>query len=495
MTGAGGTRGVSSSGVSKQILAALLAIVALMSGAAAVAAGPTDPAFDDTTDSAAALVTGVLSPRRAPGLLAEAVGQVRLENGLLAVLRDERYADADAESCLVVERDGQSIFSYQPDRPVMPASTLKLVTGWAALTKFGLDHRFETVVRASAQPKGGVVDRLWIVGGGDPLLATAAYAEHFTNQPQAYTSMDALADAVRRAGVTEVRDRVYGDDSRFDSERYLPSWKDGYVTDNEVGPVSALTVNDNFTAWRPEDVATNDAAAHGAAVLEALLEERGVTIAGDAAAGRSPGGAVVLAKTESPPMTQIVAQMMRESDNLTAEVLVKALGQRFAKSGSWAAGLEVVRTTLQEAGYHVDDLRQLDGSGLERDNRVTCTLLLEVLDEDDLRDALAAAMPVAGESGTLRVRLTEPEVRGRVKAKTGAIDNVAGLVGYAEARSATLEFALVGNGLPRSAQRGREFADAVARVLVAHPAVPPIGDLEPRPPVPPPLVATPVEER
>lgn len=481
--------------MSRQILAALLAVVALMSAAATVAAGTGDPAFDDGSgEQAPGLATGVLSPRRVPALIAEVVGQARLENGLLAVLRDDRYADADAESCLVVEQGGEAIFSYQPNRPVIPASTLKLITAWVALERFGLEHRFVTEVRAPARPDAGAVERLWLVGGGDPLLATAPYVEHFTSQPQTYTALEAVADAVRQAGVVEVRDRVYGDDSRFDGQRYLPSWKDGYITDNEVGPVSALTVNDNFTDWRPEDVAAADPAAHAASVLTGLLQERGITVAQEGAGGRSPRGSVVIAKVESPPMTAIVGQMMSESDNLTAEVLVKALGHRFGGAGSWAAGLEVIRATLQEAGYPIDELRQLDGSGLERDNRVTCSLLLDVVDDDDLGAALAATMPVAGETGTLRARLTDPELRGRIKAKTGAIDNVAGLVGYAESAAGTLEFALVGNGLPRSAQRGREFADAVARVLVAHPAVPAMAVLEPLPPVPPPIVATPVDQ-
>lgn len=473
--------------MSRSVLAGLLAIVALLSAAAAVAAGPSEPSAALASESPPALATGVLSPRRVPGVVAEMVGRVRLQDGLVAVLNDDRFASAEDESCLIVEHGGERVFAHQPDRSVIPASTLKLVTGWAALRRLGPAQRFVTEVRASSRPEAGAVDRLWVVGGGDPLLATSDYVAHFGNQPQTHTSLEALADAVRASGVTQVRDRVHADDTRYDGERYLPSWKEGYLLDNEVGPISALVVNDNFTAWEPEDVAAPDPATHGAVVLGELLTQRGVQIAGPPAGGRAPTrGTVVVARVESPPLTAVVGQMLAESDNLTAEMLVKEMGHRFGGRGSWAAGLQVIRDTVAEAGHPLDQLTQLDGSGLERDNRVTCALLLDVLDDDEHEAALAAGLAVAGETGTLRVRLGDAPVRGRVKAKTGSIDNVAGLVGYAESGAGTLEFALVGNGLPRSARSGREFADAIARVLVRYPDVPPAASLEPLPPVPSP---------
>lgn len=465
----------------RRFLSALLAVVAMMSGAGMVAAGPPSPP-PSAPGGGAIPATGVLSPRRAPRVVAELVGQVRLENGLLAVLRDPRFAGAESQSCLVVERGDERIFAHQPAQPVIPASTLKMVTGWAALRRFGSGHRFVTEVRADGPPRGGVVERLWLVGGGDPLLSTADYAAHFANQPQTYTSLDELADRVRAAGVVQVTEGVYGDDGRFDGLRYLPSWKDGYISDNEVGPIGALVVNDNFTTWRPRPVAASDPAAHGASVLRSLLADRGVAVAGDGARGTAPGRSTVIARVTSAPLTAVVGEMLAESDNLTAEVLVKALGREFGAGGTWEAGLAVVRSTLAEAGLPVDQLRLFDGSGLERDNRVSCELLIGVLDDPDLGPALAAGLPVAGESGTLRLRLDDPEVKGRVRAKTGSIDYVAGLVGYAESAAGTLEFALVGNGLPRAASAGRDFADAVARVLVRYPAVPPVTSLEPLPP-------------
>lgn len=467
------------------LLAALLAAVSLASGATALAASPDTGSLLPTASPLDA-VTGVLSPRRIPGAVSELVGRARLEQGLSAVLLDERYLQAEDESCLVVRHGPEVLYSHQPDRPVIPASTLKVVTGWAALRRFGSDHRFVTEVRAPTPPRGGSVERLWLVGGGDPLLATAEYAARFTNQPQTYTSLESLADAVRGAGVTAVADRVYGDDGLFDAARYLPTWKAAYVTENEVGPVGALVVNDNFTAWRPKDVAAADPAAHGAAVLSGLLAGRGVAIAGPGAAGAVPGGrgaSVLVAKVESPPMLAVVGEMLAESDNLTAEVLLKALGRSFGAGGTWKAGLSVVHATLVEAGLPADRIVQHDGSGLERGNRATCSALLDVLLEERESAALGAGLAIAGTTGTLSQRLTDDQVKGRVRAKTGSIDNVSGLVGFAESGDGTLAFALVGNGLPRSVRAARDFADAIARVVVAYPDAPVPDELGPLAPV------------
>lgn len=462
-----------------RLTASVLVVVALLSGGAAVAVGPDGPRPPD--DRTPVLSTGVLSPRRVPGLLAEQVGRARLAATLDGILADQRFGAARPESCLVVEEADEPLYAHQADKPVIPASTLKLVTAVAALRRLGGDHRFVTEVRAPRAPQGGVVEDLWLIGGGDPLLATAAYAGQLPNQPQTYTSLEKLADEVRDAGVTEVRGRVLGDASGFDDSSYLPTWKPGYVEDSEVGPVSALVVNDNFTVWRPKPVATSDPAAHGASTLAALLVERGVRVGGPGGGGRAPERTVKVASIESPPLTAVVAQMLGESDNVTAEMLVKALGARFGRGGSWTEGLGVIRSTLAEAGYPVADLDQHDGSGLERDNRLTCRLLMQLLDDVEEGAALHAGLPVAGETGTLRLRLADDGVRGKVRAKTGALDHVAGLVGYVESAGGTLEFALVGNGLPRSLHEGRAFADAVARALVGYPAVPDRAALEPLP--------------
>ena len=85
------------------------------------------------------------------------------------------------------------------------------------------------------------------------------------------TPLAGLADAIVAAGVRAIPGGIMGDDSRYDTERYLPTWKDTYRTDGEVGPLGALTVNDGFSALEPRPVPVDDPALYAAAQLTELL--------------------------------------------------------------------------------------------------------------------------------------------------------------------------------------------------------------------------------
>ncbi|HET9443221.1 MAG TPA: D-alanyl-D-alanine carboxypeptidase/D-alanyl-D-alanine-endopeptidase, partial [Acidimicrobiales bacterium] len=429
------------------------------------------------------LATPVLSPRRAPTLLTSHVAQIRLTSRLDAILDDAGLGAARETTCLTVEDGEAAIYRRRPDERLVPASTAKVLTGMAALRRLGEDFRFVTEVRAAAAPAGGVVDGpLWLVGAGDPLLATAAYAASFRNQPQVYTPLETLADEVVAAGVREVRGGVVGDESRFDDVRYVPTWKPGYRTDNEVGPVSALVVNDNFAQYRPQKaIATDAPARHGAAVLTALLRERGVVV-GEPGQGTAPAGAGKVAAVSSVPLPEVVGQMLRESDNMTAEVLTKELGRRFGAAGSWPEGIRVVRATVAEAGLPVEGYAALDGSGLDVGTRLSCTVLMDALDLAGAEGPVAAGFPVAGQSGTLADRFKGNPAEGRLRAKTGSLNNVAGLVGFVEAeRGRLLEFALLANGLPDRLASGRALQERVGAALAGYPDAPSPESIGPLP--------------
>jgi D-alanyl-D-alanine carboxypeptidase/D-alanyl-D-alanine-endopeptidase (penicillin-binding protein 4) len=224
---------------------------------------------------------------------------------------------------MVVRVGSRRVYERRPHELLTPASNLKLATAKAALTRLGADSTLLTVVRASAPPVAGVVDGpLWIVGGGDPLLATKAYADSFVNQPQLRTPFEDLAAKLVAAGVREVRGGIVGDESRYDRQRFLPTWKRGYVTEGNVGPESALALDDGWAQFTPRKVAADDPPAHAAAVLTDLLRAQGVVVGGPPSSGSSAASKVTLAQLRSPTMADIVGEMLRESDNNTAELLV-----------------------------------------------------------------------------------------------------------------------------------------------------------------------------
>ncbi|HVF32033.1 MAG TPA: D-alanyl-D-alanine carboxypeptidase/D-alanyl-D-alanine-endopeptidase [Acidimicrobiales bacterium] len=467
--------------IRRALVPAVLALVFVLSAVATVAAalGPRSSGDREGAEGSR-LRTPVLSARRVPELLSRTVAHVRLGADLDAAM------DVTGRTCLTVEEGDTAIYGRNGDDTLTPASTLKVLTGMAALRRLGDDFTFVTpVVAAAPVGEGGVVDGpLWLVGAGDPLLSTVAYAASFRNQPQVHTSMDALADGIVAAGVREVRGGVLGDESRFDTVRYVPTWKPGYITDNEIGPVSALVVNDNFAQFRPRrTIATPEPPVHGAVVLTELLRARGVIVVPEGGAGVAPPQAVDVASVKSPPLPEIVGELLRESDNMTAEVLTKELGVRFGAGGTWAAGTDVIRETVAEAGLPAGGYSAVDGSGLDVSNRLSCTLLMDALDLAGPVGPVASGFAVAGRTGTLAQRFLQNPAEGRLRAKTGSLNNVVGLVGFVDAADErTLEFALLANDLPSRLDAGRALQERVGAVLARYPRAPVPATIEPKPP-------------
>ncbi|MGI9119025.1 MAG: D-alanyl-D-alanine carboxypeptidase, partial [Acidimicrobiales bacterium] len=222
----------------RHLLPAILALISLSSLVAAVRAEPAGSATSvAAVDGTPAPVAPVLSPRRAPALLAQPVGKAQLVQALEAV-----SAGSPDRSCLLVTDGEQVLFERQAELPLAPASGMKLLTAAAVLDHLDPAERLRTNVVAAGAPAGGVVDGdLWLVGGGDPVLGTADWAAHFERQPALVTPLEELADGIARSGVREIRGRVLGDESRYDATRYVAGWPGRYITANEVGPLSALS--------------------------------------------------------------------------------------------------------------------------------------------------------------------------------------------------------------------------------------------------------------
>lgn len=356
------------------------------------------------------------------------------------------------------------LYESNSEAAVEPASVLKILTAVAATDLLGSEMRFETVVSAGAQPVNGIVrGDLWLVGGGDPTLATEERVALLT-RTQPHTSLDALADRVAAAGVREVEGRVIGDESRYDRVRYIPSWPNRFIVDGEIGPLSALTLNDGFSTSGHPGIAFADPPADAGAIFKQLLEARGVQVRGGVDGGAAPGALVQLASIESAEITEIVSAMLRDSDNGTAEMLVKEIGLRRYGKGSTASGIKAIAQSLASKGTPTTGIKIADGSGLSPANRLSCRALTTVL--MDAPESVRSGLPTAGQTGTLSRRFVGTSVAGKLKAKTGSLDGVASLAGYAvNTTDQTLTFAYLANGLP-AALSARTLQDALATALV-----------------------------
>jgi D-alanyl-D-alanine carboxypeptidase/D-alanyl-D-alanine-endopeptidase (penicillin-binding protein 4) len=448
-----------------RLLQITLAVVALTSTAAAVhTPGPRRSHLAGLAPPKAA----VLSPRRVPDLLSRTIADLKLTADLDQALKDP----AVANSCLIVERDRERLFTRNPDRPLIPASNMKLLTALAVLGKLGPDATLSTTAKAASAigPDGTLNGPLYLVGGGDPLVETADYAASYENQPHVHTPFEQLADDLVAKGLRHVAGGVVGDETRFDTVRYVPSWKPRYITDAEVGPQSALLVNDGFTQFKPKHTAAASPATHAAQVLTDLLKGRGVSIDGPAGQSASPAGAATISELRSPPVKDVVGEMLRESDNTAAEVLTKELGRRLAGQGTTAAGVKAIRDVLAANHLPIAALQSVDGSGLDRGDRATCGLLLATLDTGDAHGPLQSGLPTAAEEGTLTKRFKGNPAAGRLRAKTGSLDGVVALTGFVDAPDQTppLVFSMIVNDLPRDVI-GRNLEETVGAVLARYP--------------------------
>ena len=428
------------------------------------------------------VVTPVLSVRRAPTVVAAPIAERRLSADLT-----DLAATLPPDSCLAVEGPEDLQFGHRADASMVPASTAKLLTATAALVALGPDARFRTTVVASAPPlDGGLAGDLTLVGGGDPILESPDYTARFLRQPQIVTDLDGLAADIQEAGVQRVDGAIVGDESRYDQARYVSGWPERYISQNQIGPLSGLAVNDGFERYPQLGgggdplVAAADPAANAAAVLTRLLEARGVEVVGEPRRGLAPAGAVEVAAVESPPLVDVVGQLLQESDNNTGELLLKELG-RGGGDPTTPGGATAAQAQLAEGGVDLSGSVVADGSGLSLDDRVTCDLLVDLLSRPGTGPLLQDRLAVAGQSGTLTDRYVDTPLAGTLRAKTGSLNTVSSLAGLVADEDPALLFALVVNvpapdRVPDSAVAAQQ---RLGEILLSWPRVPDVAMLGP----------------
>ena len=421
--------------------------------------------------------TPAWSARRVPQPIVDAVGAQRLQAALDATT-------AGTDTCFLVDEGGAPLASHNPDTPLIPASTQKLLTASAGLAVLGPTTTLDTLAVAPQAPQDGTVERLFLVGGGDPLLVTPDAQAPRDEIPElrgsATTSLATLADAIVAAGVKRIPKGIAADDSRYEALRYLPTWKDSYRTEGQVGPLGALTVNGGFSALRPRPVPVDDPAVFAAEKLTELLEGRGVAVGKAATRENAPAGAIEIAKVSSPPIADVVGEEISTSDNLGSELLTREIGLRALKQGTTAAGTQAIIAKLAELGANTANATMVDGSGLDRGNRSTCTLLLGAFELGQRPEfaALWNGLAVAGERGTL-VDQIGGDLTGKVRGKTGSLDGVTGLVGIVDV-GRPLRFAFLANG-GFTERAGIEMRGRVAQTIATFPDSPSADELVPQP--------------
>jgi serine-type D-Ala-D-Ala carboxypeptidase/endopeptidase (penicillin-binding protein 4) len=429
-------------------------------------------------------------------------------------------------------RSGRVLYARNAEKNLRPASTLKLVASAAALDAYGADARFRTTVETAGRldGRGRILGDVYLVGRGDPDLS----ARLTPGRPTA--AFEEMAEALRAAGVRRIEGRFVGHEGAFTGERRGSDWGWEDLVWWYGAEVSALSFNDNaadlrlLPGERPGDPAVlemspvtayysvvstvtttpagikaelklerdlgssrirlsgtipigdswegrpalEDPARYAATVFREVLEARGIRVMGDVATTGDPlpAGVRTLAAHDSPPLSEIVKVVNKESQNLHTEMLLRLVGLKARGEGSVAAGHDGVRDFLGRIGVKTGTWGLQDGSGLSRSDVVDAhglTELVAAMDRHPQAAAFRESLAVMGVDGTLKDRMRGTPAQGKVLAKTGTLRLGNGLAGYLTAASGErLAFAILVNNHTAPSREAVAAIDEIVRVLVAR---------------------------
>jgi D-alanyl-D-alanine carboxypeptidase/D-alanyl-D-alanine-endopeptidase (penicillin-binding protein 4) len=174
-------------------------------------------------------------------------------------------------------------------------------------------------------------------------------------------------------------------------------------------------------------------------VFKSYWQQSGGVLDGGLRLGPVPPGARLVLAYDSLALAEVIRLVNKYSSNVMARTLLLTLGaEKAGRPGSVAGGDRVIRDFLASRGIVVPDLVLENGSGLSRNERISAQGLADVL-LDAWRSPYAAefqaSLPLSAVDGTLRRRFRSPDMEGRLRMKTGTLQDVSALAGYVNAAS------------------------------------------------------------
>jgi D-alanyl-D-alanine carboxypeptidase/D-alanyl-D-alanine-endopeptidase (penicillin-binding protein 4) len=401
---------------------------------------------------------------------------------------------------------------------------------------------------AAPDATGRIAGGIRFVGGGDPNLSARAIPYRMgaiTGNPLG--AIEDLAAQLVARGVRRIDGDITGDDTWYTWQPYAIGWGIDDPQSDDGPPISALTLTDNVLTmtvtpgaaigepaalsfspaiefyqienrvrtvaaggarsirlkrvpgsrygqlWgtiplrdRGESLlmSVEDPAEYAARALKVALEERGVSVGGEATSRHlfpdevanllqgpadEPAAEIELARRVSAPLLEDLRVTDKVSQNLHAELALRAVGRARRNVGSFEAGREEMKAFLSEIGIDTAAYNLMDGSGLSRLNLVTpraVVQLLQYMYGTDNRDAWVSFLPVGGLDGTLSARFGQTPVAGKVYAKTGSLSHVSTLSGYIERSGGSwVAFSILVNNYPGPAAGVRGVMDRICNLI------------------------------
>lgn len=420
----------------------------------------------------------------------------------------------------------QTLFSLNAEKSLIPASLTKIITAAGVLDGLGPSLKLETKLMSAAAIKGDQLEGdLYLVGGGDPGFVSETMwflVNEFRRTGVKTIQGHVIVDDSRF-------DRVRSDESRQDErvDRAFdapvgamsynwnsvnifvrPGAKAGegarVVLDPEgdfvrlegsVKTTHGKGVQVNVERKKSKDpehsevihvsgqigVEANEFVAYknitapdrwsGINLIQ-FLAQRGIKVKGEVKIGTAPKEARLLARAESKPVAALVSDMLKFSNNFVAEMLVKNLAAESGRSpATLAAGVGLIQKSLPKFGLDEKKVTYLNPSGFTRENRTTASdlnsMMIKMKERFDFFPEFASALPIGGVDGTLKSRMKGSLAHGRIRAKTGLLNGVVGLAGFAGKKESGLtSFVFIFNGRGQLGEEARQLFDQLATELV-----------------------------
>lgn len=443
-------------------------------------------------------------------------------NKILANSKDINLRHAHVGIIVQSLTTGKVLFARNPDHLLVPASVLKLFTAAAALAYLKPDFRFHTSILTTGKIHDGVLNgNVYFKFTGDPNFKIYQLA--------------AMVKRLKHIGVDRIKGHVYIDNFAYNDVPYPPGWIWDDLTYSYAAPMDAIIINKNrfglkfspskklgtpprlWTELPPGIVRINnrmittknyrkhcpiviysdvnnhyriggcldrrwgkqqrtlalrDMVRYLKVMLASSMKKNEIQFKGPIYRKHTPENATVLVRYTSKPLKKIVYRMLKDSDNLVTNSLLKKVGQKYYQSrGGWQNGIRALKRILNPTRINFKNLLFNDGAGLSRLNLVSARQLVKLLNyayrNKTVRPAFVKALPIAGHDGTLGGRMLGLGRSRRIHAKTGTMTGVTSLAGYAFTKhNGPVAFAIMVNGFVKPRRPFVRFQDRVCQFLV-----------------------------
>ena len=428
-------------------------------------------------------------------------------------------------SVLVQEIGGPRLFAISPETPRNPASVMKLVTTYAAISRLGPNYVWNTSFLLSPDSQineqGVLKGPLYLRAGGDPVLMLQ--------------DMWRLLRDLRLRGIREISDividrSVFGevtiDPGAFDGASDRPynaspdafmvgfgavrlvfspdpasrTWKSfidppipGVVVEGNVQwadgqcPGSPTVTTDTTSDGSTVRIRVSGRGAgscgefdvyrlvfsqqeFGAKVLQSLWKELGGTMTGQVRTGSIPSNATAIASHQSPPLSEVIRLINKRSNNVMTRVLLLTLGAEAGRRPATVSGsVQVAQDVLARQGLPMKGMVLDNGSGLSRNGVVSADSLAQMLQKAWMSPVMpeyVSSLAILGTDGTTRNRLRDPTTKSMAHLKTGGLRDVRSVAGYVWSSSGK-RYIVVSMVNHERAHDARSFENALIAWLTA----------------------------